>query len=128
LGQLQSVTDELTELGYKIIAISPDTPANLDSVSKVQSKGPYTLLSDSKMKAGGAFGVAFRVDDETIVRYHELGIDLEQASGEKHRVLPVPSIFLTDDKGKIVFQHVDPNYRVRLSPEVLLAAAKAALE
>ena len=33
-----------------------------------------------------------------------------------------------DDKGKIVFQHVDPNYRVRLAPEVLLAAAKAAVE
>ena len=128
MGQLQSVTDELTELGYKIIAISPDTPANLDSVKKDQTEGAYTLLSDSKMKAGGAFGVAFRLDNEANVKLQGYGIDLEQASGEKHHLLPVPSIFLTDDKGKIAFQHVDPNYRVRLSPEVLLAAAKAAVE
>ena len=126
MGQLQSVTDELTELGYKIIAISPDTPANLDTIKKDKGEWAYTLLSDSKMKAAGAFGVVFRLDDETNVKYHELGIDVEQASGEEHHLLPVPSLFLTDDKGKIAFQHVDPNYRVRLAPEVLLAAAKAA--
>jgi len=126
LGQLQSITDELTELGFKIIAISPDTPANLDSVKKEQSGVVYTLLSDSKMKAAGAFGVAFRLDDETNVKFQEYGIDLEKASGEKHHLLPVPSIFLTDDKGRIAFQHVDPNYRVRLAPEVLLSAARAA--
>lgn len=121
------MTDELIELGYRIVAISPDSPSSLASGKRSESEMRYTLLSDSKMKAAGAFGIAFRLDDESVARLAEYGIDIEASSGERHHLLPVPSIFASDEAGKIVFQHVDPNYRVRLAPEVLLAAAKAAV-
>ncbi len=56
----------------------------------------------------------------------KFGIDLEEASGETHHLLPVPSVFLVSEQGRIVFEHVDPNYKVRVDPDVLLAAAEAA--
>jgi peroxiredoxin len=87
----------------------------------------YTLLSDSKMEAARAFGIAFQVDDAMFETLKGYGIDIEADSGEKHRQLPVPAVFLIGDKG-IEFQYVNPNYRVRLAPEVLLAAAEAAVE
>jgi peroxiredoxin len=76
------------------------------------------------MEAAKAFGLAFRVDDKGYQRLSGYGIDLEAASGEKHHLLPVPAVYLVGKDGIVQFQYVNPNYRVRLTPEVLLAAAK----
>lgn len=126
LGQLQTLDPELRKLGYQIIAVSPDRPAELAKSDETLDLS-YTLLSDHAMQAALAFGIAFRVDDATIEKYKGYNIDLEAASGEIHHLLPVPSVFLVGTDGKIAFSHANPNYEVRLAPEVLLAAAKAAL-
>tara|TARA_Y100001960_G_C14546845_1_gene763696 strand:+ start:713 stop:883 length:171 start_codon:yes stop_codon:yes gene_type:complete len=39
--------------------------------------------------------------------------------------LPAPSVYFVSPKGDILFQHVDPNYRVRLDNAVILAVARA---
>ncbi len=44
---------------------------------------------------------------------------------EGKQPLPAPSVFITSRKGDILFQHVDPNFRVRLDNGVILAAARA---
>jgi peroxiredoxin len=123
LGQLQKIENELLALGYRILAISPDLPENL-TASVDKNSLSYVLLSDSKMEAAKAFGLAFRVDDKGYERLSGYGIDLEAASGEKHHLLPVPAVYLIGKDGIIQFQYVNPNYRVRLTPEVLLASAK----
>ena len=84
----------------------------------------YQLLSDSKMEASQGFGLAFKVDDKTHEIYKGYGIDLEAASGEKHHLLPVPSVFLVGTDGIIDFSYVNPDYKVRIEPEILLAAAQ----
>ena len=53
-----------------------------------------------------------------------MDMDIEEASGEKHHILPVPTIYLIDTSGVIQFQYSNPNYKVRLHPDVLLAAAR----
>ena len=76
------------------------------------------------MDAAKAFGVAFKVDDGMLTKYKGFGIDLEAASGEKHHYLPVPSVFLIGTDGVIKFRYFNPDYKVRLSSEELLAAAR----
>ena len=126
LGKLQTIEPELLKLGYQIIAVSPDQPSKLDeSVEKHDLT--YTLLSDHAMKAAQAFGITFRVDAVTLEKYKGYGIDLEAASGEKHHLLPVPSVFLIGQDGLIKFTYVNPDYKVRVDPDVLLAAAKTLL-
>ena len=125
MGQLQAVQQELIDLGYRIIAVSPDRPEKLAPID-AKKKFEYTLLSDSKMTASMAFGIAFRVDAQAMKFYTGLGIDLEEASGETHHLLPVPAVFVVGKSGKIQFEYVNPNYRIRLDPDTLLAAAKAA--
>ena len=83
LGQLQTIEPELVRRGYQILAVSPDRPEKLGA-SVEKHKLAYTLLSDHSMKAARAFGIAFRVDDETYGKYKGRGIDLEAASGERH--------------------------------------------
>ena len=127
LGQLQEIDPQLREMGYRIMAISPDLPANLKT-SVEKGELTYTLLSDSTMAAAKAFGLAFTVDDATLAKYEEYGINLETASGEKHHMLPVPAVFLIGQDGIIDFVYANPDYKTRIDSEVLLAAAKAALK
>jgi peroxiredoxin len=84
------------------------------------------LFSDASGEASAAFGIAFRVDDKTAELYKGFGIDLEDASGRDHHILPVPSIFIVDTEGTIRFVHYDANYRVRPDPHKVLEAAAAA--
>jgi peroxiredoxin len=124
LAEMRKAESELEELGFDIWFISIDRPEMLYK-SLEQPDITYTILSDSKLEATRAFGVAFRVDDETIERYQQWEIDLEAASGESHHVLPAPSTFLIGADGVIRFQYTNPEYAVRLHPDVLLAAARA---
>lgn len=114
-------------MGYQILAISPDVPAKL-SESKGKIEMSYKLLSDSGMECSRAFGLAFKVDDKTLEAYKGYGIDLEVASGETHHLLPVPGVFIVGTDGVIDFSYVNPDYKVRIEPDVLLAAAKVSLK
>ena len=124
LAELRKAESELKELGFDIWFISIDRPELLyDSLE--QPDIGYTVLSDSGLEATRAFGLAFRVTDETVVRYKTYNIDLEAASGESHHVLPAPSTYIIASDGMIRFQYTNPDYAVRLHPDVLLAAARA---
>ena len=107
--QLQNIEPRLIQLGYQIIAISPDLPIKLAKTIR-KHKLDYLFLSDSKMKAARAFGIAFRVDEET---------------GLTGAFALNPQEIVTD--AIIKFEYINPNYTVRIKPDLLLAAAKAAL-
>jgi peroxiredoxin len=108
----------LIELGYQILCISPDKP---EKVAEFNKKGEYayTLLSDAKMDAAKRFGLAFETKSE------DFQMLLEEHSGETHHLLPVPAVFIVDRKAKIQFQYVNPDYKIRIDPQTVLAAARA---
>ena len=82
------------------------------------------MLSDSTTEAAQAFGLAFQIDDETFKMFKGYGIDLEDASGEDHHILPVPALFIVDTDGVIRFDYINPDYKVRIDPEKVLEAAQ----
>lgn len=124
MAQLQEAHSQLADLGYQILAVSPDKPEYLQA-SKQEKDLSYTLLSDSDMEASKAFGLAFKVDSTTVERYKNNGMDLEERSGHDHHLLPAPAVFLVNPDGLITFQYVNPDYKTRIKSEVLLSAAKA---
>lgn len=124
MAQLQEAHSQLADLGYQILAVSPDNPEYLQA-SKQEKDLSYTLLSDSDMEASKAFGLAFKVDSATVERYKNNGMDLEERSGHEHHLLPAPAVFLVNPDGLITFQYVNPDYKTRIKSEVLLSAAKA---
>ncbi len=122
LGQLKEIDATLTEIGYQIFAVSADCP---DKVKETIDKHNmnYTLLSDNDMAYARALGIAFRLDETTYKKYTGYGIPIEE-----HRQLPVPSVFIIGTDGVIKFEYVNPDYSVRLDPDVILAAAKSVLK
>ncbi|MGD9583512.1 MAG: peroxiredoxin-like family protein [Lysobacterales bacterium] len=124
LSNLRLIEKDLTAAGYQLIAISPDRPEELRRTLDKQALG-YTLVSDHHAEAIKAFGIGFVLDAETTGKYAKFGIDIDQASGEKHHGLPVPSVFIVDGAGTLQFEYVHPDYKVRVPSEVILAAAQA---
>jgi peroxiredoxin len=107
LVQLQSIQPRLIELGYQIIAVSPDPPAKvLETILKRSLT--FTLLSDVDLAGPRAFGIAFQPEGK--------------------RALPVPAVYILGADGVIGFHYVHPDYSVRLDSDLLLAAAKAGLK
>jgi peroxiredoxin len=123
LSQLEEIKGQIDALGYQMIMISPDSP---DKIKETINSHHFShlFLSDSKVAAAIAFGIAFQVDAETLEMFAEYGIDLNAASGENHHILPVPAVFILSSDGTISFEYVNPNFTERLNRNVLLAAAE----
>lgn len=91
---------------------------------KVKGLG-YRLYSDARMEASRAMGIAYRVAPGELAQFKFFGIDLEQASGETHHELPVPSVFLVEKGGRVLWVYSNPDYKVRPDNDRLLRAARA---
>jgi len=126
LADLAKVEGELRALGYQLIALSPDKPSDLAEAAK-KNELNYTLYSDSSAAAMHAFGVAWHVDDDLDELIKGYGVDVAKASGENHRILPVPSVFIIDPMGKIRYAYSNADYKIRLKGSEVLHAAKAAV-
>ena len=117
LAEIQEAESEILELGYQIVAISPDTPENL-TITDDKNKINYSLYSDSDGKLIKAIGIAFKAPEK-------YGPMLSKKSGGLNEgFLPVPSAFILNTSGKILFEYINPDYDTRLSSSLLIAVLK----
>lgn len=123
LAGIKNIEDDLTGLGYQILAISPQSMEQLKA-QELKTEFAATLLSDYKLNALNAFGISYYVDDATAEKYKSYNIALTMDETGK-AVLPAPAVFIVDKTGAIQFSYVNPDFRVRPSPELILAAARA---
>ena len=117
LSDIRDAESEILELGYQIIAISPDSPENLKA-SDEKNELNYQLYSDANGKLTKAMGIAFKVEERRKERL------FDKSGGLNDGFLPVPSVFITDTSGQIVFEYINPNYKARMSSKLLVAVLK----
>ena len=117
LSGLAKIEKEITDLGYQIIAISPENFQNIPDVAK-KDKVAYTLLSDEGGKLIQKTGIAFKMPDN----YQTMLAG--KVKGGLTPLLPVASVFLLNKSGEIIFEYINPDYKYRLSGEMLLAVLK----
>lgn len=118
LSALSEAESELLLLGYQLVAVSPDAPKQLQSTTE-KGKLKYTLLSDSKGELSKAVGIAFQSPE------NYLPIITKGSDGVNQSFLPVPTVLIIDKDGSIKFEHITPDFKNRISSELLLSAAKA---
>jgi peroxiredoxin len=99
-------------------SLSHETQEDIDGLG-------YTILSDANAQAAIALGIAFKASDKTIQRRGERGDDIERSSMARHGVLPVPAVFAVNREGLIEYAYANPDYKIRVSADELLAAAVA---
>ncbi|WP_200975268.1 peroxiredoxin-like family protein [Echinicola sp. 20G] len=118
LAELQTIEQDILDMGYQIIAISPDAPEQLKTTLD-KNDLTYSLYSDNDLKVTKAFGLAFQAPD----RYKDM---LFKASDQLNPgIIPVPAVFALDQEGTILFEYINPNYNTRISGDLLKAALGA---
>ena len=118
LSSLAELEKEILELGFQIVAISPD---HYESLKPTVDKGEldYNIYSDSGAKLIQDIGIGFKTPEKA------KGYIFKKTNKNATDVLPVPTVFILDTKGKILFEYINPDYSTRLSSELLLASLKA---
>ncbi len=118
LAELADIEDQILDAGYQILAVSPDSPENLNkTLDKNEIK--YTLLSDSRGDLIKAMGIAYQATF-LFENFRSKG-----ATGEKMDLMPVPSLFVVSTDGTILYEYVNPDYKVRMRGEELLKVLSA---
>jgi len=118
LSGLVKIEKDILDLGYQIIAISPDDYRNLQTTESKDSI-KYTLLSDPDTKFIQQMGIGFK----TPLMLKGF-IATKGQKGKTSEIMPVPTVMILDEKGKILFEYINPNYKERISGEMLLAVLK----
>jgi peroxiredoxin len=129
LSELRTVVPEIAAMGVDVMFLSGDRPEMLYASLAMDTQEDiadldYKIYSDADAQAAIALGIAFKASDRTINRRVEKGQDIDDSSMMQHGVLPVPAVYAIDTSGMIRFDFVEPNYKVRLPSDKLLAVAK----
>ena len=119
LAGLVQIEKEILDLGYQIVAVSPDDYQNLKTTEEKENV-KYTLLSDKDGKFIQDIGIAFKT--ATSLKDY---ISTKAQKGKTSDVLPVPTVMVVDQTGKILFEYINPNYKERISGDLLLSVLKS---
>lgn len=124
LSGLKAIEDKVIEMGYQIIALSPDSPERLNGQA-FKSDLKVQVFSDKNFEATQAFGLAYFLKAKLADKYrNKLGTEFIDLDGTSKVALPVPAVYIMDTKGLVHFQYVNPNYAVRLEADLLFQATK----
>ena len=118
LAALGDVEKEIVALGYQIVAISPDHYEMLKPTLEADAVN-YNVFSDTGAKFIQEIGIGFKTPERA------KGYIAKKTKKEATDVLPVPTVFVLDTSGKILFEYINPDYSTRLSSELLMANLEA---
>ncbi|MCH1444000.1 MAG: AhpC/TSA family protein [Flavobacteriaceae bacterium] len=118
LSGLVEIEQDILELGYQIVAVSPDDYKNLQSTIENNST-KYKLLSDPNGRFIQEIGIAFKTSSS--LREYITG---KGQKGDTSKVMPAPTVMIVDKKGVIKFEYINPNYKERISGEMLLSVLR----
>jgi peroxiredoxin len=121
----QARLPELSDIGGRLVAISPQAPdATLDTAER--NALSYPVLSDGGGDAARAFGLEFALPEALVALYRRFGHDLGAVNGPTGWRLPMPATFVAGPDGRIAFAQAEADYRRRAEPAHVLAALRAA--
>lgn len=121
IRELQKNAGAFRERGATLAALSVDQAVYARETSAKEKLG-FPLLSDPDAGVLGKYHLRLEVDDATLEKYKEYGIDLEKASGRAHHIIAVPAVFVIDGQGIIRWAYVNEDYKVRAKIADILKA------
>ena len=120
--QLKKVNDSLQFISAKdatVLAITPETAENVKKTIE-KTKATFSIIEDKNLAIMKSYKVNFAVDENTIAKYKNYGIDFDKANGSNSSNLPVPATYIIGKNGKIKYAFFDVNYTKRASVKDIL--------
>jgi len=124
LEALRDANDQIHKAGGWLLAISPQKPLQ-NSFTAEQHKLLFPVLSDTGSQVAHSFGVAYSVPDYQIEQYRSIFINLPHLNGDPSWQLVMPSSFVLDRDGTVLYSRCDADYTTRPEPAELIQALSA---
>jgi peroxiredoxin len=127
LDYYQDSLNIITDQGFNVIAITPESIENVEQTVKFH-KLTFTVIYDCQEKIMKDFDVMFNVTkayQEKILS--SLSTDIAKNNGRDAARLPVPATFIINRQGIIVAVQFDPDYKNRASVKWMLRNLGSAL-
>jgi len=120
LKKLEDSLSLIKEKGATVVAITAELPEGIArTVGKTSAEFP--ILHDENLKIMKAYEVEYLVPENTITRYRNSGIKLDEINGNKNgNYLPIPATYIIDKEGNIIYRHFQEDYKKRPSVKELL--------
>ena len=120
--ELRAIEDSLKFITQKKSIVLAVTPEKQENISKTigKTKATYSILHDNGLKIMKDYGVSYKIDSLTNLKYKAYGIDFNSANGTNGANLPIPAVYIIDKKGKIIYRYFDADYHKRPTVKELL--------
>lgn len=117
----------LTDQGFSVIAITPESIENVENTVKLHNL-TYTVVYDCQEKIMQDYDLMFNVTksyQDEVLKEHSA--DIAKYNGREVAHLPVPSTYIINKDGIIVAVQFDPDYKNRASVKWMLKNLALAL-
>ncbi len=121
--QLQQLSDSLQliiDKGATLVAISPQKPESITKTIE-KTKATFSVLYDEELKIMKAYEVEYEMAENTVKRYKNGGIDMEEVNGKNGAYLPVPAVYIIDKEMNITYRFFNSDYKKRPSVREIVA-------
>jgi peroxiredoxin len=122
---LARAEEEISPERRHIAAIVPDRQ-KFAMWLKSDANAPFPVLTDMDNGYAMSLGLAIYVGDELKHMMLSSGWDPSVSQGTDNWMLPIPATFIVGTDGIVRARFVDPDYRVRMATEEMLAALRSA--
>jgi peroxiredoxin len=123
LRAYQQVLGEITALGAKLVAISPQLPDGSLSTAEVNQLS-FDVLSDVGNHVARSFGLVYSLPDELRAALTSNNKALPGINGDDSWELPLPATYVVAPDHKIALAEIELDYRERLEPDAIVAAIR----
>jgi peroxiredoxin len=124
LRAYRQILGEITALGARLVAISPQLPDGSLSTAEMNGLG-FDVLSDLGNRAARSFGLVYALPDELRAALTANNKALPGINGDDSWELPVPATYVIAPDRRIVLAEIELDYRQRLEPDAIVAALRA---
>ncbi len=119
LHALQQSLPQIKENGGTLVAVSVEPPDRSMAIAK-KNELEFTVLSDPNLNVARSFGIVYQFSPETDAKYKGYGIDMAKYNGTEKPELPISATYIVNKKGEIVYAYIEPDYKKRAEPSVLI--------
>jgi peroxiredoxin len=124
LRAYQAVLPEITALGGRLLAISPQLPDR--SLSTAESNAlTFDVLSDVGNRVARSFGLVYSLPEELREALRSSNKALPGINGDESWELPVPATYVIAPDRRVALAYIEVDYRKRLEPDAVLASLKS---
>ena len=114
----------LAAVGGRFIAVSSEIGGRAET-TRCELAPEAAMLCDVDHGLATALGLTVVLSPDVHQSYRMHGLDLAEIYGDAGRLLPIPATYVIDADGVVRYAFIDPDFRRRADPAVVIAVVEA---